>query len=522
MESDTSTGGKQDSFFAINTEDANVKQLFRRGVVLTYGFNHQEAHNTYMQAAAQDSNCAMCYWGAALVLGPNINKPMDPADAATAYNLAQQALEHSKGENPLNRNLIKALTQRYRPDAGSDRSALDRDYADAMRKVALQFPNSATTQVLLAEAFMDLHPWDYWDESGQPKPWTPEILETLQAALILDPNNLNANHLYIHAVEASPHPEQAEANADRLRDLAPDSGHLLHMPAHIYLRIGRYADAAAVNEKAIENDEHYRSHAKPEGIYPLAYMPHNRHFLWIAAADSGQSQKALQAASDMAKGIDPQTMRAPGLGTLQHFSVMHLYAMIRFGKWEDILNQPEPDQDLVYPRGVWHYARGRALIGMNRLMDAERELEQVRTLAVDPSLKKVTLWDINDTTDLLAIAQHVLGGELLYKLGRVEEAIAQLKKSVALEDSLNYDEPPAWYYPARQSLGAMLLDAGCAAEAEAMFQKDLQRHQNNGWSLFGLWQSLNAQGKTDAAQEVKSRFDKTWAQADITLTQARF
>lgn len=516
------SGKTADSFFAIQTDDPEVKKLFRRGVVLTYGFNHQEAHNTYMQAAAQDSNCAMCYWGAALVLGPNINKPMDPADAATAYNLAQKALEHSKGENPLNRSLIEALVQRYRQEAGSDRSALDRDYADAMRKVAIQFPNSATAQVLLAEALMDLHPWDFWEKDGEPKPWTPEILETLQAALKLDPDNLNANHLYIHAVEASPHPEQAEANADRLRDLAPDSGHLLHMPAHIYMRIGRYADAAAVNEKAIENDERYRAHAKPEGIYPLAYMPHNRHFLWIAAADSGQSQKALQAALDMAKGVDPQTIRAPGLGTLQHFSVMHLYAMIRFGKWEDILNQPEPDQDLVYPRGVWHYARGRALTGLNRLEEAERELEQLQALAADPALKKVTLWDINDTTDLLAIAQHVLAGELSYKKGQVEDAIAHLQQAVAVEDGLNYDEPPAWYYPARQSLGAVLLDAGRAAEAEAMFQKDLQRHQNNGWSLFGLWQSLNAQGKTNAANEVKSRFNKTWAEADITLTQARF
>lgn len=516
------SGKSGDSFFAIHTEDAEVKKLFRRGVVLTYGFNHQEAHNTYMHAAAQDSNCAMCYWGAALVLGPNINKPMDPADATTAYKLAQQALEHFEGENPLNKSLVEALTQRYGQEAESDRSTLDRDYADAMRKVGMQFPKSATAQVLLAEALMDLHPWNYWEKDGEPKPWTPEILEALQAALKLDPDNLHANHLYIHAVEASHHPEKAEPNADRLRALAPDSGHLLHMPAHIYLRIGRYADAAAVNEKAIDNDEHYRSHAKPEGVYPLAYMPHNRHFLWIAAADSGQSQKALEAASAMAKGIDAQTMRAPGLGILQHFSVMHLYAMVRFGKWEDILSQSEPEQDLIYPRGVWHYARGRALTGLGRLNEAANELEQLQVLAADPALEKIRLLGINKTSDLLAIAHHVLAGELAYKKGQTEDAIAHLQQAVATEDTLSYDEPPAWYYPARQSLGTVLLDAGRATEAEAMFQKDLQRHHNNGWSLFGLWQSLKAQGKTDAAQEVKSRFDKTWAQADISLTQARF
>jgi tetratricopeptide (TPR) repeat protein len=511
-----------DSFLAIHTDDPEVRRLFERGVVLTYGFNHQEAHNTYMQAAAQDSNCAMCYWGASLVLGPNINKPMDPADAPTAYNLAQKALEHSKEESPLHKSLIQALVLRYGPEAGTDRSSLDQAYADAMRGVAKQFPESPTAQVLLAEALMDLHPWDLWAKDGEPKPWTPEILETLEAALKLDPDNLNANHLYIHAVEASQHPERAEANADRLRALAPDSGHLLHMPAHIYMRIGRYADAAAVNEKAIENDEHYRSHAKPEGIYPLAYMPHNQHFLWIASADSGQSQKALQAAWSMAKGVDTQKMRAPGFGTLQHFRLMPLYAMVRFGKWEDILNQPEPAQDLIYPRGIWHYARGRALTGLGKPDEAAKELAQLKILAADPALEKVTFWEINKSTDLLEIAQHVLAGELAFQQEKIEDAVAHLQKAVAAEDKLNYDEPPAWYYPARQSLGAVLLDAGRAAEAEAMFRKDLQRHRNNGWSLFGLRQSLTAQGKTDEAKEVKSRFDKTWSEADITLSQARF
>ena len=283
-----------DTFLPIRSDNAEVRRLFERGVLLTYGFNHQEAHNVYMRAAAQDSNCAMCYWGASLVLGPNINKPMDPADVPTAYNLAQKALEHSKGANALHKSLIQALTKRYSPDASADRSSLDQAYAEAMRGVAKQFSNSATAQVLLAEALMDLHPWDFWAKDGEPKSWTPEILETLEAALKLDADNLNANHLYIHAVEASPHPERAEPNADRLRALAPDSGHLLHMPAHIYMRIGRYADAATVNEHAIENDEHYRSHSKPEGIYPLAYMPHNQHFLWIASADSGQSRRALK------------------------------------------------------------------------------------------------------------------------------------------------------------------------------------------------------------------------------------
>ena len=517
----TSADGKSaDSFLAIQTDDPEVRRLFQRGVVLTYGFNHQEAHNVYMQAAAQDSNCAMCYWGAALVLGPNINKPMDPEDVPTAYRLAQKALENSTGESPLHRDLIQALALRYGPEPVADRSALDQAYADALRGVAKRFPQSATVQVLLAEALMDLHPWDYWTRNGQPKPWTPEILDAVEAALQLDPDNLNANHLHIHAVEASPHPEQAEVSADRLRALAPDSGHLLHMPAHIYMRIGRYADAATVNEIAIANDENYRSHSKPEGIYPLGYMPHNRHFLWIASADSGQSQKALIAAFGMAEIVDTQKMKEPGYGTLQHYWVMPLYAMVRFGKWMDILNHPEPD--LTYPRGVWHYAQGRALTGLGQLDEAAHELAQLKTLAADPTLAKVTLWEINKSSALLTIAQHVLAGELSYKQGQVEDAITHLQQAVTEEDKLSYDEPPAWYYPVRQSLGAVLLDAGRTAEAEAMFRKDLERHRNNGWSLFGLWKSLTVQGKTDEAQAVKSRFDKTWSEADIILTRARF
>ena len=224
----------------------------------------------------------------------------------------------------------------------------------------------------------------------------------------------------------------------------------------------------------------------------------------------------------MAEVVDTQQMRSPGFGTLQHFKVMPLYAMVRFGKWEDILNQPEPAQDLIYPRGVWHYARGRALTGLDKPDEAARELAKLKTLAADPALKKVTLWDINQTTDLLAIAQHVLAGELAFQQGKIEDAIIHLQQAVAAEDKLNYDEPPAWYYPARQSLGAVLLDAGRANDAEPVFRKDLERHRNNGWSLFGLRQSLTAQGKTDEAQAVNSRFEKTWAEADITLKQARY
>jgi len=506
----------------VASKNPEAQALFERGIVLTYGFNHAEAHKTFENAVRLDRQCALCYWGAALVLGPNINTPMSKKDASKAYKISQRAHELSKEADPKIRVLTEALTHRYGPEALDDRSPLDEAYAEAMRQAALQFPDDAFVQVLLAEALMDLHPWDYWTDDGLPRSWTPEILNTLDTALKLDPDNANANHLHIHAVEASPHPERAEASADRLRALAPDSGHLLHMPAHIYMRIGRYADAAEVNTLAIDNDEAYRAEAKPEGVYPLAYMPHNRHFLWIASANTGQSKRAIQAAFGMAGVVDTKKMADPGFGTLQHYWVMPLYALIRFGKWEDILKQSQPQDNLLYPRGVWHYARGRALNGLGKFPEAEKELDALQKIASDPALEKVTLWGINKTADLLQVAAHVLAGEIAHGKAEPDAAVEHLMDAVSAEDQLRYDEPPAWYYPARQNLGAILLDAGLAKEAEQVFRKDLERHRNNGWSLFGLWQSLEAQGKNAEAEEAQSRFQQTWKHADITLKQARF
>ncbi len=504
------------------TKKNNVQSLLNRALVLTYGFNHSEANKVFKEAAKIDPKCAICYWGAALVLGPNINAPMDDNAVPEAYYLTQTAVKLSSSATPRDQALIKALSKRYSPKPVKDRKLLDQAYANAMRQAAKDFPNDSMVLTLLAEALMNLHPWDYWDKTGAPKSWTPEIINTIDSALKIDPNQLGANHLHIHAVEASPNPQRAEESADRLRELAPDSGHLLHMPAHIYMRIGRYEDAAKVNEHAIINDESYKSQKNPKGIYPLAYMPHNRHFLWIAAANIGQSKRAIQAAIQLSQAVDQKEMRKPGYGTLQNYWVMPFYAWLRFGKWQDILKAPKPDKDMIFPQGIWHYARGRAFTALGKLKEAKGELTNLKKIMQDPSLKNISLWDINNVSNLLVIADHLLEGELAYKQKKTQSALSHLTQAVNAEDKLKYDEPPAWYYPARHSLGTVLLELGYGDEAERVFRKDLERHKDNGWALFGLMKSLEAQKKTKDASAIKKRFEAIWGNADIKLTRARF
>lgn len=508
-------------FIIVNTRNREVQGLVDRAMVQAFGFNHAEAYKLFKQAAALDPQCAMCYWGAAYVLGPNINAPMEPGAGGEACELSRQAHDLRGRAHPRNRALIAALVARYEAEPPEDRTPLDAAYADALREVARKYPNDALVQALLAEALMDLHPWRYWQADGEPEPYTPEILKALHAALRIHPDNLLANHLYIHAMEMSPNPKDAEANADRLRRLAPDSGHLLHMPAHIYMRIGRYADAAEVNRIAIAHDQAYKQRANPEGIYPLGYMPHNRHFLVVALARSGQGRAALEQAFALAQEVDPQKMREPGWGALQHFWTLPLYILVRFGKWDEILDQPAPEAALKYPKGVWHYARGRALAAQGRLVDAGEELASLERLAKHPFLEDVLIWDLNSAAHLLEIAVHVLAGELAYQRGDLDTAIVHLTEAVQREDALVYDEPSPWYYPARQSLGWVLMEAGRYEDAERVYRRDLDRHHNNGWSLLGLKQALEKQGRTREARQVEQEFRRAWSQADTLITRSR-
>jgi tetratricopeptide (TPR) repeat protein len=512
-----------DHRYPISTKVGRAQQYFDQGLILSFGFNHAEAGRSFLEAARLDPNCAMCYWGAALVLGPNINAPMDNKAVPIAFHTVQKAQSLGGQATKKEQTLIQALAHRYSEKVVKDRRSLDEAYAEAMRKVAQQFPDDPVIGSLLAEALMDLHPWKFWTKEGKAQPWTQEIVDTLESVLARAPNHPLANHLYIHAIEASPHPEKAVSSAERLEILVPGSGHLVHMPAHVYLRVGRYSDAARVNKHAVGVDHHYMNHAHAEGLYTLAYVPHNHHFLWAATTKTGQQAIAMKAAHDTAALVKPEMLRAPGFGpTLQHFVTIPLYTKALFGHWEEILQEPAPPADLEYPTGVWHYARGLALVRQGKLEQAQQELMDLQAIIQKPEIAKMKIFDINAVLDILHIAEAILQSEIAEGEGNYEAAVTHLQRAIDIEDGLNYTEPKDWYLPPRQILGSVLLNAGKAKAAEAVYREDLAYHPQNGWSLYGLAQSLRAQGKKEEAVLVQQQFAKAWVEADVTLSSSRF
>lgn len=514
--------GMSNHTMPITTSEPWAQRFFDQGIMLSYAFNHAEAHRSFMEASKLDPNCAMAYWGAALVLGPNINSAMDPSKNAEAYELSQKAIELAPKVSEKERALIRALELRYMQEAPADRAPLDRAYAEAMRDVARKYPADADIQSLFAESLMDLSPWNYWKPDGEPQPGTPELLRVLEATLASAPNHPLAHHLYIHAVEASKDPGRATPSADRLRDLAPGAGHLVHMPSHIYIRTGRYADGILANEKAIEADNRYLDACHAQGAYPLAYVPHNHHFLWACATIAGNKEKAVMAAKTTQEAVMKDMMGCCGMGSLQHYYIIPLYAYVRFGMWDEILNEPKPADTMPYQQGIWHHARGMAFTRTGKLDEAQVELDALKPIAKDKRLDGLTIWEINELKHLLDIGVHVLAGEIAAAKGKHGKAIAQLEKAIAIEDSLQYQEPPDWFFPVRHSLGAVLLDAGKPEQAEAVYRADLEKYPANGWSLIGLKQSLEAQGRAAEAQAVEEQFQQAWQVADIEITRSRF
>lgn len=514
--------GMGDLHWPISTGSELAQRYFDQALTLAYGFNHLEAERSFREAARLDDGCAICFWGAALVLGPNINDPIPTPDREMkAYETLGEAVARLEYASDKERALIEALKSRYQATPPEDRSPLDRAYADAMRSVAARYPDDLQIQTLFAEAMMDTMPWAYWTEEGEPKPLTKEVFATLELVLERDPLHPGANHFLIHAVEQE-HPERGVRAADNLRRKVPGAGHLVHMPSHIYIRVGRYHDGSIANEHAIEADDDYVTQCRAQGIYPVAYVPHNHHFLWATTTMEGRSADSIAAARHTAEHVIRGLMRDPQLVMLQHYSSIPYYALVRFGKWDEILEEPAPDADLLYPTAVWHYARGIAFVRLGKLGEAKKELEQVRTIAANPALEEMRLWGLNPTSSLAEIAAGVLQGELAAARGNVKTAVASLRKAIAIEDGLIYGEPPDWFYPARQNLGAILLEAGRARAAEQVYREDLARFPDNGWSLFGLAQSLRAQGKTSEAEEVERRFEEAWRFADVEITASRF
>jgi tetratricopeptide (TPR) repeat protein len=505
---------------AVTTRSPEAQRFFDQGLALTYAFNHADAIRSFREATRLDADCAMCWFGIALASGPNINASMDSTSGAAAYEAVENAAGRAQMGSESERALIEALTKRYAAVPGGPRAALDTAYAKAMRDVAMRYPDDDDVATLYAEALMLLSPWNYWTD-GKPRPQTPEILATLERVIERNPNHAGACHFYIHAVEAA-QPERAVPCAERLPSLMPGAGHIVHMPAHIYIRVGRYADAVEANVHATHADEVILEDITPDGAYKLAYYPHNYHFLWFAASMSGQSARALEASRQLATKVDTSMMRAPGLGALQHFLITPMYAMVRFGRWDDILREPAPAADLVYPTGIWHYARALALTAKGQLDQAADEVAEVERARDNPAIEGMLFWDLNSARATLAIATEAAAAELAAKRGDRNKAIAHLRKAIELEDGLTYDEPPTWHLPVRQQLGAMLLAAGRPADAETAYRQDLERHPKNGWSLYGLTQSLRAQNRAADARAIDAEFQDAWKHADIQLTASRF
>src|SRR5262252_714721 len=506
-----------DHKFPVSTKNKQAQLFMNQGLNLSYAFNHAEAGRAYREAARLDPNLAMAYWGAALALGPNINAPMDPASEPKALEAIQKAVSLKANASAREQALIEALTNRYNGRA-EDRKARDRAYADAMRKVHLQFPDDDDISMLYVESVMDLRPWGYWTKVLFPYDRTTEIVALTEKVIAHNPNHPGALHLYIHLMEAY-QADKAEAAADRLLTLMPAAGHMVHMPAHIYQRVGRYADAAKSNVMAIAADEDYISQCRAQGLYPLAYYPHNLHFLWFASTAEGNSKVAIEAARKAASRVDDDTLKAIPL--LAGFRVVPYYALTRFGKFDEMLREPEPPATSAFLHGMWQYARGTAFLGKGQINEAEQELAKVSETLKDKSLDQ-PLFSPNTARNIMSIAQEVLAGNIDTAKKNYDSAVAHLERAVRLEDALVYTEPAEFHYPPRQALGAALLEAGRPAEAETVYWEDLRRNKENGWSLFGLMQALKAQGKNDDAALIEARFKKAWAKADVTLSSSRF
>ncbi len=503
----------------ITTRSRDAQAYFDQGLTLLFAFNHDEAIRSFTEAARLDPGFAMACWGISAANGPHINNPtMDEAHSRAAWEALVKAESLAGRASPTERELIAALTKRYADPPPADRKPLDAAYAAALREVWKAHPDDADLGVLFAESMMDLRPWDLWTHDYQPQPGTEEILATLETVLRFAPDHPGANHLYIHAVEASANPEKGVAAADRLQTLVPGAGHLVHMPAHIYCRVGRWADAITANERAIEVDRAYRQKSPEQGFYRI-YMAHNHHFLSWACMMEGRSEESIRAAREMIAGMPPDFVRDAAFFA-DGFMTIETEALMRFGRWDEILELPEPPDYLPITSAIRRSARGVALAALGRVSEAEAEQR-----LFDEASGRITdemIVGNNSAKQVISIARHLLAGEILARKGKIDQGIAELRTAAKLEDELKYDEAPDWLTPVRHALGAVLVKAGRTAEAEQVYRDDLARYPENGWSLYGLAECLRARHADDEAAAVEARFQKAWARADVTLKTTCF
>jgi tetratricopeptide (TPR) repeat protein len=509
--------------YPITTRSKLAQRYFDQGLMLCYAFNHKEAIRSFQGALKEDADCAMAHWGVAYASGPHVNKPMSNEDNERAWPAVEKAVALKSKASPKERAYIDALAQRYQSEFHEDRSALDKAYAVAMRSVVKEYPDDLDAQTLLAEALMDTMPWDYWLKDRSPKPETEEAVAALRFVIARNPDHPGANHFYVHAVEAGPSPELGLPSADRLLNFAPQAGHLVHMPGHIYMRVGQYHDAALANERSVKADQSYIHDCKAQGFYPGVYYPHNVHFLWYATLFEGRSSDALSAAKKAAEIATDNYCGPSKALEAPRFRHLPWLTLMRFGRWEEVLKvaQPPSTNDFLIDRAMWHFTRGLAFVAQGQADNAAGEHREMLKLLESGEAKNLDNPHF-PASSVLTIAEQWLAGKAAGASGDARAMIQHLENAVVAEDALPYMEPAYWPLPVRPTLGAALLKTGDAAAAEQVFREDLKRWPRNGWGLLGLEQSLRVQGKVQAGDLVHRQFEAAWTHADVKLDLAWF
>jgi tetratricopeptide (TPR) repeat protein len=500
--------GLGDLHHPVSTHNLEAQKFFDQGLRFIYAFNHDEAARSFQHAAELDSKLAMAYWGVAEAVGPNYNDPADPDRYKRAHDAVRKAVDLSSAASPSEQAYIQATAKRFPADPNSDLKKAGEDYRDAMREVARQFPDDLDAATLFAESGMNLHPWGLWHQDGTPEAGTEEIVSTLESVIKRDPSHLGAIHYYIHAVEASNNPERALAGANKLAALAPNAGHIVHMPAHIYIRTGDYEAAVQTNQKAAEIDRTYIKETGAQGIYPMMYYSHNLHFVAMCGAMNGRYTEARKNADLLVANVGPHVKDMP---PLEGFMTIPVAVEIRFHHWNEILKMPAPDPSMKTATVFWHFGRGLALAGTGKIAGAEEEYKFVSEAEAATPPDVIFQMPINNKAkDIMKIAENVLGAKIALAKKDTAGAISQLRDAVAIQDKLNYGEPPDWFYPVRENLGGALLLSGDAPGAEKVFREDLDHNPRNPRSLFGLQQSLLRQKRDYDAGFVKKQLDASW------------
>ncbi len=503
------------------TTNSEYSQLFfNQGVIMANGFNHAEAERSFRESVKQDSTFAMGYWGIAYVLGPNYNSGgQNMGTINDIKNAVKNAVRFSVNSVPWEIAMIKAIQIKFPADS----ITIDNEgYSSYMKEAYAQFPENDFVATLYAESIMNLHAWNFYVKKGSaPQPWTPELLEVLEKAIEINPINPLSNHLYLHATEAGPNAEKALKSAERLKTLVPSAGHLVHMPSHIYINTGDYHEGSIANEKAVIADSIYIAECKSQGVYPQYYYPHNYHFLAATAAFEGRGSKAIEAAYKTVNILDKKYFREAGYETVLHYATIPMHVLVKFEQWEKILASPRPDDDLDYPKAIWHYARGMAYANLNKLSEAQNELDSLNKLSESERVKKIMIWSLNPAEQVCKISSNVLKAELMTIQGDYKSAIELLTQAIVLEDNLNYNEPPDWFFSVRHLLGDALMKSGDFVGSEIIYREDLAYWPKNGFALNGLYESLLGQHKLTEAEDVKKQFEIAWKYADSDLKYSR-